>query len=86
MSWSNRDEDWKNAKLLFKRRGPFLLLSPASDLKAPNIGEDDVVSFFIFLSSRTKNGPQWLSVENSGGYKKGMFISIFLSWTLVSVV
>ena len=46
----------------------FLLLSPASDLKAPNIGEDDVVSFFIFLSSRTKNGPQWLSVENSGGY------------------
>lgn len=54
--------------------------------KAPNIGEDDVVSFFIFLSSRTKNGPQWLSVENSGGYKKGMFISMFLPWTLVSAV
>ena len=60
--------------------------SPASDLKAPNTGEDDVVSFFIFLSSRTKNGPQWLSVENSGGYKKGMFISMFLPWTLVSAV
>ena len=54
--------------------------------KAPNIGEDNVVSFFIFLSSRTKNGPQWLSVENSGGYKKGMFISMFLPWTLVSAV
>ena len=36
-TWSNRDEDWKNANSLFQRQ--FSLPAPSSDLKVPNVGQ-----------------------------------------------